>query len=223
MKSVFVLCLIAFFGLTVAETTLYPRGCIYALGKCVRECEVGTHAYTTGCGYLTPEATCENPNPATDMRARICDYSACYCDPPTVRNKVNNKCVPLEECPNLSLLDIITALLPLKGCRIISSVSHTIPCSSDTEEKPALHCFCSVLSFIWFLSKAWLNGFECDEGIHAYSISCGYRKPEPTCDNPHPTIDQRGYFCDYFTCDCFSPTVRNKLNDKCVPLNECPK
>ncbi|OWR48384.1 putative protease inhibitor 4 [Danaus plexippus plexippus] len=99
MKSVFILCLIAFLGLTLAETTLYPRGCIYALGKCVRECEVGTHAYTTGCGYLTPEATCENPKPTTDMRARICDYSACYCDPPTVRNKVNNKCVPLEECP----------------------------------------------------------------------------------------------------------------------------
>ncbi|XP_050355090.1 uncharacterized protein LOC126776537 [Nymphalis io] len=98
MKSVIILCVLAFVGLSLAES-LYPRGCIYALGKCVRECEVGTHAYTTGCGALTPEATCDNPNPVADNRAAICDYSACYCDPPTVRDTTSGKCVKQEDCP----------------------------------------------------------------------------------------------------------------------------
>ncbi|CAH2095625.1 unnamed protein product [Euphydryas editha] len=65
-----------------------------------KECEVGTHAYAIGCGVITPEATCANPNPKPENeKAFICDYSACYCNPPTVRHPESKKCVPLEECP----------------------------------------------------------------------------------------------------------------------------
>nr|XP_034835728.1 uncharacterized protein LOC117992178 [Maniola hyperantus] len=61
--------------------------------------EEGTHDYTTGCGYVTPEATCDNPNPVTDTSGKVCDYTACYCDSPTVRDTATDKCVRLEDCP----------------------------------------------------------------------------------------------------------------------------
>nr|XP_026500175.1 uncharacterized protein LOC113403794 [Vanessa tameamea] len=99
MKSIMIWCILTFVGLTLAETSLYPRGCIYVMGRCHRECEVGTHAYTTGCGFLTPEATCDNPAPVVNENGKICDYSACYCDPPTVRDTISGKCVQKEDCP----------------------------------------------------------------------------------------------------------------------------
>ncbi|CAH2095626.1 unnamed protein product [Euphydryas editha] len=98
MKSFSILCLFALVGLTLARGPPYPRGCIYVNGRCQRECEPGTHAYTTGCHPKTPEPTCAEPNPQPE-RASICDFTACYCDSPTVRNTETNKCVPLEECP----------------------------------------------------------------------------------------------------------------------------
>ncbi|CAH2237077.1 jg17252 [Pararge aegeria aegeria] len=104
MKLIFVLCLFAVVGLSMAEPVSYPRGCIYVMGRCHRECEVGTHAYTTGCGFKQPEATCANPKPELDTRGKICDYSACYCDEPTVRDTATGKCVPLEECTKKSIL-----------------------------------------------------------------------------------------------------------------------
>ncbi|KPJ15533.1 hypothetical protein RR48_09462 [Papilio machaon] len=61
------------------------------------DCEVGTHAYTTGCSHLTPEPTCAEPRPKP-RKGRICDYSACYCDPPTVRDTKTMKCVQVHEC-----------------------------------------------------------------------------------------------------------------------------
>ncbi|CAG9568356.1 unnamed protein product [Danaus chrysippus] len=66
---------------------------------CLGECDEGTHAYTIGCGYLEPEPTCEDPHPSIDQGILICDFMACYCDSPTVRNKLIGKCVPLDECP----------------------------------------------------------------------------------------------------------------------------
>lgn len=69
----------------------------YCTGQ--RECEEGTHAYTTGCDYKMPEATCDNPNPVKETRGKICDFTACYCDPPTVRDTTTKKCVKLEDCP----------------------------------------------------------------------------------------------------------------------------
>ncbi|XP_059051738.1 uncharacterized protein LOC131846449 [Achroia grisella] len=99
MKSLFYLCAFALIGLAVGETNLYPRGCIYIVGRCARECEEGTYGYSLGCGFKTPEATCENPTPVQDRSRRICDYSACYCAPPTVRNTKTKKCVQLDECP----------------------------------------------------------------------------------------------------------------------------
>ncbi|KAL0868235.1 hypothetical protein ABMA27_007768 [Loxostege sticticalis] len=98
MKSLVVLCVLALAGLALADTKTHSRGCIYILGKCAHECEEGTHAYTTGCSPKTPEPTCAEPNPVAEKHA-ICDYSACYCDPPTVRDTVSNKCVPLDKCP----------------------------------------------------------------------------------------------------------------------------
>ncbi|CAG5056784.1 unnamed protein product [Parnassius apollo] len=99
MKSVACFVLLAFVSMALSDPIPHSRGCIYILGKSSRECEEGTQAYTTGCGYLTNEATCDEPNPQPDTRGMICDFSACYCAPPTVRNTVTNKCVPLEECP----------------------------------------------------------------------------------------------------------------------------
>ncbi|XP_013165989.1 PREDICTED: uncharacterized protein LOC106116645 [Papilio xuthus] len=81
----------------VSAEDLHPRGCIYIDGICQEDCELGTHAYTTGCGHLTPEPTCAEPHPKP-RRGRICDYSACYCDPPTVRDPKTKKCVQLHEC-----------------------------------------------------------------------------------------------------------------------------
>lgn len=64
----------------------------------VEECPEGTQAYTTGCGPLMPEATCEEPNPVIGKGA-ICDYSSCHCVHPTVRDTESKKCVKQEECP----------------------------------------------------------------------------------------------------------------------------
>lgn len=64
----------------------------------VEECEEGTHGYTPGCGPITPEATCDEPQPKSE-NGETCDYSGCYCDPPTVRDTASGKCVALEKCP----------------------------------------------------------------------------------------------------------------------------
>ncbi|XP_047991688.1 uncharacterized protein LOC125230547 isoform X1 [Leguminivora glycinivorella] len=99
MKVVFV-CLV-FVGLALAKPAGdddNSRGCRYIEGRCVEKCPVGTHAYTTGCSYLTPEATCANPNPKQDTRGKLCDFSACYCDAPTVRDEKTNQCVSLDKC-----------------------------------------------------------------------------------------------------------------------------
>ncbi|CAG9793227.1 unnamed protein product [Diatraea saccharalis] len=98
MKLVISVCVLALVGLALADTKTHSRGCIYIVGRCARECEEGTHAYAVGCAQKTPEATCEEPNPVKE-EAIICDYSACYCDPPTVRDTVSDKCVALEDCP----------------------------------------------------------------------------------------------------------------------------
>ncbi|OWR48383.1 hypothetical protein KGM_205596 [Danaus plexippus plexippus] len=45
--------------------------------------------------------------------------------------------------------------------------------------------------------------------------------PEATSENPHPTILRGIFICDFMACCCCSPTVRNKLVDKRVPLHEC--
>ncbi|VVC88196.1 unnamed protein product [Leptidea sinapis] len=65
----------------------------------IRECEVGTRAYTTGCSKLKPEPSCEDPNPP-ELPGNICDFSACYCEPPTLRNKLTKECVAPEKCPS---------------------------------------------------------------------------------------------------------------------------
>ncbi|XP_023943428.2 uncharacterized protein LOC112049671 [Bicyclus anynana] len=75
------------------------RPCTYdTRGLCMHYCEEGTYSYNTGCGPMTPEPTCENPHPVA-TRYAICDYSACYCKPPTVRDTSSKKCVLLERCP----------------------------------------------------------------------------------------------------------------------------
>ncbi|CAK1594149.1 unnamed protein product [Parnassius mnemosyne] len=81
----------------VCAKDLY-RGCIYVEGRCSEECEEGTYSYTTGCGYLTKEPTCDEPNPKPDTDGHICDFSDCYCNPPTVRHTKTRKCVKLEDC-----------------------------------------------------------------------------------------------------------------------------
>ncbi|CAG5024882.1 unnamed protein product [Parnassius apollo] len=98
MKSVACFVLLAIISVALCDTVPHSRGCIYIMGRCYRECEEGTQAYALGCGYLTKEATCKEPNPQPDTRGKICDFSACYCAPPTVRDPVTKKCVPLEEC-----------------------------------------------------------------------------------------------------------------------------
>ncbi|KAJ8711945.1 hypothetical protein PYW08_008899 [Mythimna loreyi] len=106
MKFVVALCVFALVALSSGNppappAPLYPthsRGCQYISGRCYKECEEGTHSYSTGCGPLTPEATCEEPNPV-EGKGLICDYSACHCDSPTVRDSVSGKCVKVEECP----------------------------------------------------------------------------------------------------------------------------
>ncbi|XP_045779576.1 synaptic vesicle membrane protein VAT-1 homolog [Maniola jurtina] len=100
MKLLIALCFVALVGLSLAQGTLYPNGCIWIEGRCAYGCEDGTHDYTTGCDYVTPEATCDNPNPVPDIDAgEVCDYTACYCNSPTVRDTTTNKCVRLEDCP----------------------------------------------------------------------------------------------------------------------------
>ncbi|RVE48509.1 hypothetical protein evm_006820 [Chilo suppressalis] len=98
MKVAICLLLAAIVGLSLAETKTHSRGCIYIMGRCARECEEGTHAYAVGCARKTPEPSCDEPNPVKED-AIICDYSACYCDPPTVRDHASKKCVLLEDCP----------------------------------------------------------------------------------------------------------------------------
>ncbi|KAJ2954905.1 hypothetical protein O0L34_g3228 [Tuta absoluta] len=107
MKVFVFMCVVALAGLSAADeeptsgaipTQRSGRGCIYILGRCVRECEEGTHAYALGCGYKTPEATCEVPHPEPET-AMLCDYSACYCDEPTVRDTTTGRCVPRDQCP----------------------------------------------------------------------------------------------------------------------------
>ncbi|XP_021198121.3 serine protease inhibitor 3 isoform X1 [Helicoverpa armigera] len=97
MKVLIGLCVLVFVAVSYSKPHS-SRGCLYILGNCYKECEEGTHAYTTGCGPKTPEATCDNPTPQAE-KAIICDYSACYCDPPTVRDTASGKCVRREECP----------------------------------------------------------------------------------------------------------------------------
>ncbi|XP_026331481.1 uncharacterized protein LOC113238853 [Hyposmocoma kahamanoa] len=97
MKLFLVLCVFGIVSFAAAKPQ--GRGCIWIMGRCSRECPEGTHGYSVGCGHLTPEATCQNPEPKEDTRGQICDYSACYCDAPTVRDTTTNKCVPLEDCP----------------------------------------------------------------------------------------------------------------------------
>ncbi|KOB78133.1 putative protease inhibitor 4 [Operophtera brumata] len=67
----------------------------------LEECPEGTHAYTTNCRPMTPEATCDEPNPVMG-KYDVCDYSSCYCDHPTVRDTASNMCVKQEECPKKS-------------------------------------------------------------------------------------------------------------------------
>ncbi|CAF4880862.1 unnamed protein product [Pieris macdunnoughi] len=98
MKLLIAISFLSVVGICLANTVLYPRGCIYVMGRCYRECEVGTRAYTTGCGKLMPEPTCDVPDPE-EGQGNVCDYSACYCESPTVRHKPSGKCMLLEDCP----------------------------------------------------------------------------------------------------------------------------
>ncbi|XP_012545522.1 uncharacterized protein LOC105841582 [Bombyx mori] len=75
----------------------YHRGCMFIFGNCTRHCEVGTHVYTNDCGPFMPEATCDVPVPVQETHS-VCDFSACYCDPGTVRDTKTKKCVKLEDC-----------------------------------------------------------------------------------------------------------------------------
>ncbi|XP_011565174.3 uncharacterized protein LOC105394953 [Plutella xylostella] len=88
------------FLVAAAQTnyTDHPRGCIYDdSGHCMRECEEGTHSYGSGCGPVMSEPTCEQPTPKVES-GNTCDFSACYCDAPTVRHKASKKCVKLKDC-----------------------------------------------------------------------------------------------------------------------------
>ncbi|XP_035452630.2 uncharacterized protein LOC118277799 isoform X2 [Spodoptera frugiperda] len=98
MKVIVALCVLSLVALATCSTNLHPRGCIYIMGRCYKECEVGTRAYTTGCGPLVPEPTCDEPNPVAG-EGLICDFSACYCEAPTVRDTASGKCVNLDQCP----------------------------------------------------------------------------------------------------------------------------
>ncbi|KPJ01280.1 hypothetical protein RR46_01415 [Papilio xuthus] len=160
-----------------------------------RECEVGTRAYTTGCGHLTKEATCEEPNPKPDPHAIICDYSACYCEPPTVRHSKSKKCVLIEECDkephHLHLASVVDyGLITLN------------------------------LGYATSPSVGTYSQEDCELGTHAYTTGCGHLTPEPTCAEPHPK-PRRGRICDYSACYCDPPTVRDPKTKKCVQLHEC--
>ncbi|XP_075984708.1 uncharacterized protein LOC142982198 [Anticarsia gemmatalis] len=103
MKLLVVLSVLAIVAFANAKSPS-SRGCLYILGVCKRECEEGTHAYGSACPQPTkPEPTCEDPHPK-EINPGYCDYSACYCDAPTVRDTISGKCVLLENCPNLKVL-----------------------------------------------------------------------------------------------------------------------
>ncbi|CAG9130960.1 unnamed protein product [Plutella xylostella] len=102
-KSLFTMKLAVILGLAflvalsmAAPQTNHSRGCYYINGRCVKDCEEGTHAYAVGCATVMSEPTCAQPTPAS--RGLICDFSACYCDAPTVRHEGTDKCVKLEDC-----------------------------------------------------------------------------------------------------------------------------
>ncbi|CAB3233135.1 unnamed protein product [Arctia plantaginis] len=99
MKLLFVLCVLMVVALSSAKPQFNnPRGCIYINGHCHEGCKEGTHSYTPGCGPIIPEATCDEPHPKIGD-GDVCDYSSCYCDSPTVRDKVSGNCVTLDKCP----------------------------------------------------------------------------------------------------------------------------
>ncbi|XP_072938948.1 uncharacterized protein [Epargyreus clarus] len=126
MKSIVVVCVL--FGLASALTVPHSRGCIYILGRCHEECPEGTHAYALGCGYKTPEATCKQPNPVAEDYM-LCDFSDCYCDPPTLRDESTGKCVLKENCSKDGHTPATTLLPPHEGPK----PSEKVP----TPEKPA--------------------------------------------------------------------------------------
>ncbi|XP_050556225.1 uncharacterized protein LOC118277799 isoform X1 [Spodoptera frugiperda] len=96
LSAILILCVVA--SCMAKPPSVSSRGCQYILGRCYKECEVGTRAYTTGCGPLVPEPTCDEPNPVAG-EGLICDFSACYCEAPTVRDTASGKCVNLDQCP----------------------------------------------------------------------------------------------------------------------------
>ncbi|KAJ8709388.1 hypothetical protein PYW07_009214 [Mythimna separata] len=97
MKVLVALCVLTI--VTLSYSSPLTQECYYDdRGLCSGFCEEGTHSYTTGCGPVTPEATCDNPNPIAG-KGDVCDYSDCYCNAPTVRDTVSGKCVNLEDCP----------------------------------------------------------------------------------------------------------------------------
>ncbi|XP_075984834.1 uncharacterized protein LOC142982294 [Anticarsia gemmatalis] len=100
MKYLGVLFIFILVGLSLAKP--HDRGCVHAFGKCYQDCPEGTHSYTPN--YSSPwhwEPTCKEPNPQVQTSSQIFDYSACYCDPPTVRDQTTDTCVPLDKCPKM--------------------------------------------------------------------------------------------------------------------------
>ncbi|XP_026322539.1 uncharacterized protein LOC113232117 [Hyposmocoma kahamanoa] len=203
--------------------------CVSLLGS--EECPEGTHSYSLGCDFLVPEATCENPKPKADTRVMLCDYSACYCDEPTVRDTASNKCVPLDQCPKkeYDLLKFHVQLLNLVR-RNKLFCSYKFSRVIFTMKLLVALCVFVVIGFatakphergcIYIMGKC---SQECPEGTHSYSLGCDYLVPEATCENPEPKADTRGMFCDFSACYCDEPTVRDKASNKCVPLDQCPK
>nr|XP_021198120.2 uncharacterized protein LOC110381997 [Helicoverpa armigera] len=85
--------------IALSYCTPEPEECYYdSRGLCMGECEPGTYSYTSNCDQMMiPEPTCDTPTPQEEEAP--CDYSACYCKAPTVRDTSSGKCVPLEQCP----------------------------------------------------------------------------------------------------------------------------
>ncbi|KOB76001.1 putative protease inhibitor 4 [Operophtera brumata] len=92
-----------------------------------------------------------------------------------------------------------------------------------------------VLCLLWFvalsMSKPHSRGClyilgrcveECPVGTHAYATGCSPVTPEATCDEPKPVMSKYAV-CDYSSCHCDSPTVRDNVSNKCVKLEECPE
>ncbi|XP_075984910.1 uncharacterized protein LOC142982336 [Anticarsia gemmatalis] len=99
MKFAVTLCVLVFVALAAAKPQRYDcNGTIDGFGRCIQDCPRGTYRYATACGPFTPEATCNRPHPRAED-AFICDFSACYCSSPKVRNVITGKCVALEDCP----------------------------------------------------------------------------------------------------------------------------